>query len=288
MSSSTPSRSSSYLFLDAEDTLRSPGELAEASSNTVTQPYDAISIASEDSQWLFVDAEEQSDLEKVKAPHEEQGENQGADLFEEQSDLEKVTAPDEEQGESQGADFLEEHSDLEDVELVDVDQAQRDDTNLSEASATLLATELLLPGNDSVTECKGHRMDVTECWFEALKGFPRVTNAFCLGRIMVQSATRTQCINLSASMRFAVRNDGLATWPAATALHIVAGNAYGCDVLEIGQIEKGHGADMLLGLNLHADGGSIEKGSGKRSAWVLVDSGGEPFGPLIVLEVIWV
>eukprot|EP00929_Paragymnodinium_shiwhaense_P071300 TRINITY_DN36261_c0_g1_i1.p1 TRINITY_DN36261_c0_g1~~TRINITY_DN36261_c0_g1_i1.p1 ORF type:complete len:274 (+),score=48.15 TRINITY_DN36261_c0_g1_i1:122-943(+) len=142
------------------------------------------------------------------------------------------------------------------------------------------------------SELPGHCADVTHEWMLAFHSFPGVTGAFCLGRL----ALSLRCAGASAMphalvcAQVALRNGGAAAWPKATALRVVAGDPYGFDVMPIGPLPSGHGACLTMDLCIPSpavqDKG-VSIGCGKRSAWVLTDDLGRPFGPLLVLEIVW-
>jgi len=57
--------------------------------------------------------------------------------------------------------------------------------------------------------------------------------------------------------------------------------------MHIGDLQPGQGADLQLDLHVPADCCCPGTGYGTRSGWVLTDDIGRPFGPLLVLEVMW-
>lgn len=131
----------------------------------------------------------------------------------------------------------------------------------------------------SVDEMRG---DVTAQWQEALGEFPRVASAgaFRLGHVVISGLEGQPSLPVNA--RFAIRNNGSSAWPEGTALRIVAGDPYGFDFMPVGALAPGDAAELVLDLLVPSRGDF-----GVRSAWVLTDAYGEPFGPLFVLEVQW-
>lgn len=85
-------------------------------------------------------------------------------------------------------------------------------------------------------------------------------------------------------IRVVVRNDGDMTWPKETTLRLVAGCGFGFDSLGLGPLAPGHMAELVVDVMVPAVASSH---AGERSAWVLEDGLGRPFGPLLVLEVLW-
>merc|ERR1719384_1851110 len=83
-----------------------------------------------------------------------------------------------------------------------------------------------------------------------------------------------------------VANVGSVTWPEGTTLRLVSGADFSLVELPIGQpVEPGSHAELTLQFRLPLQGESA--GEAVRSAWVL-EAWGEPFGPLLLLEVTWV
>eukprot|EP00747_Dinoflagellata_sp_TGD_P169994 gnl/TRDRNA2_/TRDRNA2_200399_c0_seq1.p1 gnl/TRDRNA2_/TRDRNA2_200399_c0~~gnl/TRDRNA2_/TRDRNA2_200399_c0_seq1.p1 ORF type:complete len:391 (-),score=65.75 gnl/TRDRNA2_/TRDRNA2_200399_c0_seq1:37-1131(-) len=156
------------------------------------------------------------------------------------------------------------------------------------ASATLVSTLPLAFGSDSLAEWEGCRDSpaVAAAAAPALERFPGVTNACCLGRVVVFSTGRHQSSDLTVWARAIVRNNGDSAWPASSALRLVAGDGCGFYAMPIGAILPGQHAMLTLDLHLPPSG-NVHSGSGTRSAWVLEDGYGAPFGPLLVLEVVW-
>mmetsp|Transcript_84449 Transcript_84449/g.262187 ORF Transcript_84449/g.262187 Transcript_84449/m.262187 type:complete len:277 (-) Transcript_84449:171-1001(-) len=242
------------------------------------QAFDEVSTPpSEDERgWQFLDTESQ-----VSLPLSQAGEDKEEDVL--SSTAESFVAESlEEEPEEHGLATTEPDA-AEQPEAVRGDQEKLEAaTPPGAAAAALLATAPLHLGSNLLAECEGFRRDATKQWAAALEGFPRMAGAFCLGRLLVLPG---QCPGgVQAVARAVVINNGRAAWPAATAVRIVAGDAYGFGAMHVGALEPGQGADLALDLVLPTD---AEPCSGKRSAWVLTDDHGEPFGPLLVLEVAW-
>lgn len=152
------------------------------------------------------------------------------------------------------------------------------------AKAELLAAAPVRLGSPWLVDCEGFRGEVTHQWAAAFEHFPSIAGAYCLGRVLVAPPAKASGVQgLEVVARAALRNGGSAAWPVGTSLRIVAGDSYGFDAMHIGPIEPGHGADLTLDLVLP----TADEQPGKRSAWVLADDCGCPFGPILVLEVIW-
>lgn len=206
------------------------------------RPDDVESVATEESQWMLVDAEDevQSDIEKV-------GEECCSD-----APLLSVLEPPAVRAPSLCAQLLN-------------------------------AAPLELYGMKGVSLSPECARDVTVQWAAALAAFPLVTSAACLGRVAFAAGACTPAFALA---RAAVANGGATAWPEATTLRLVAGDGHGFTELAVGALPPGSGAELVLDLSLGA-APPERSHQGTRSAWVLEDGNGEPFGPLLVLEVIW-
>lgn len=126
-------------------------------------------------------------------------------------------------------------------------------------------------------ECDGYQGHASGMWMEALKEFPQVDGAYCLGRLAKEPGVSFK--SLGALVRLVVCNSGKEAWPHGTALRLVAGHGFGFDALEVGALGPDEAAEMLLDLTL-------PMGHVGRSGWVFEDGYGCPFGPLLVLELV--
>jgi len=151
------------------------------------------------------------------------------------------------------------------------------------ADATFLAAApLQIHGAGGVfDDCRG---DVTKQWVAALQHFPSVSGAFCVGRVAMPHDVRSPSLVLA---RVVVQNSGHNDWPHETTLRIVAGDGHGFHELPIGGLPAGHAAELVLDLHMCGSGSRDLVGSGVRSGWVLTDGLGRPFGPLLVFEMVW-
>jgi len=148
-------------------------------------------------------------------------------------------------------------------------------------SAALLTMSPLQICGAGAWECHECRGDMTAQWAPALAGFPEVAGAVCLGRIVADVASPVLVL-----ARVAVLNNGNCDWPEATALRLTAGDALGFPALPIGAVPVGQGAELTLDLRTFTPP-DVVPGVGRRSAWVLEDGLGRPFGPLLIMEVVW-
>lgn len=156
---------------------------------------------------------------------------------------------------------------------------------INTASLVLHGAELRL-GSNLLAQCPGHRGDLALPLESVMQAFPSINRVCNLGRIFVTAGVNGP-LGLPALGRVLVQNSGTAAWPSSTTLRIVAGDAHGFDSLVVGAIPPGYTAELWLDLTLKVVPDSPHPGVGQRSAWVLADDSGEPFGPLVVLEVIY-
>jgi len=147
-------------------------------------------------------------------------------------------------------------------------------------SAVGLATLPLVLGSSHPSECRIVEGDVAGDWTSALDQFPGIAGFLSFGRIAV---FRKSGEALPLIARSIVRNDGCVAWPSATAIRLVAGDAHGLEEMALGAVQVGEVVQITFDLYLAAD----QRCCGTRSAWVLTEERGEPFGPMFVLEVFW-
>jgi len=233
--------------------LEAPYNVVTDNLEQVVCPDDVMSITTEGSNWCFVEAEE--------------GE----------MPVEEMLMSD-----------AEEKSDEEWSEMPEPTVEEKPEPSMEAASSALvLWSNPFELGHPLLAQCEGHGGDVTSSWAQALEGFPAVPSIFCLGRIEVSPAAagcRPSSATLSVVARVAVFNDSPCTWPEETALRIVAGDCLGLPELHCGGLPPGCGAELVLDLEVPAE---ATRGMGGRSCWVLADADGEPFGPVLVVEVMW-
>lgn len=118
--------------------------------------------------------------------------------------------------------------------------------------------------------------DITDEWQPLLSQFASMKQAFLLGRVFMDAAASQPGV---VTIHFGLGNDGTVSWPANTSLRIAAGNPLGCEQVEAGEVPVGSVLEVTLKLDLPV---GIDA---NRSAWAL-ESNGEPFGPMLILEVL--
>eukprot|EP00933_Yihiella_yeosuensis_P028240 TRINITY_DN22061_c0_g1_i2.p1 TRINITY_DN22061_c0_g1~~TRINITY_DN22061_c0_g1_i2.p1 ORF type:complete len:229 (+),score=57.38 TRINITY_DN22061_c0_g1_i2:39-725(+) len=126
--------------------------------------------------------------------------------------------------------------------------------------------------------------DLSELCNPALQAFPAVNGSYCIGRLAISRGEAATGSQLSALATVVVQNCGEEAWPEETALRLVAGESYGFEMLHIGALLPGHAAELNLDFAIPVPPAWLSGGG--RSAWILADQFGEPFGPLLALEVI--
>lgn len=144
-------------------------------------------------------------------------------------------------------------------------------------SASVVACMPLLFGGDAHQVAPSG--NITAAWQAALTGFPKVTEVFCLGQVHAK-ASSSPCSLIAAVI---LSNDGTESWPSATALRCCFGNSIGFDVMALGPVASGEMVQVVMDFDFSL---SVNFHGGQRSAWVMTDDAGEPFGPVLALEVL--
>lgn len=122
-----------------------------------------------------------------------------------------------------------------------------------------------------------------------IEDYPYLQESYRLGRLEV-NRRMLQDGDAPVLCSAHMLNDGQYVWPASTTLRLVSGLDFGLNELTIGQqVEPASVVELTLPLRIPADSEAVEgvDTTAVRSAWVL-EAGGEPFGPLLILEVTWV
>merc|ERR1712070_401486 len=118
--------------------------------------------------------------------------------------------------------------------------------------------------------------DITDEWRPVLSQFGSMKQAFLLGRVFLDADASHPGV---MTIHFGIGNDGTTSWPANTTLRIAAGNPLGCEQVSAGEVPVGSVLEVTLKLDLPSGMDA------NRSAWAL-ETNGEPFGPMLILEVL--
>jgi len=151
---------------------------------------------------------------------------------------------------------------------------------VAQYSASVLEAEPMVLGVEATEEASA-RGDVTEEFRDALRGFG-LQQAYRLGRAVLPTSGSTGLV--PAEAKAVVTNDGSIPWPESTTIAIAAGEAFGLPSMPLGALQPGDAAEIIFDLNL-----PLKQEPGKvHSIWTLTNTAtGEPFGPLFILEVLW-
>lgn len=125
-----------------------------------------------------------------------------------------------------------------------------------------------------VVEARG---DVSKELAEFISQYPQVNQAFCLGSLAIVPGHA----NTSALAKVVVTNDGDCPWPEICAIRVVAGPAFNFPELQLGAVPAGETVELVMDFTF----GDEDLGDYQRSVWAMVDENGQPFGPLMFLEV---
>mmetsp|Transcript_41188 Transcript_41188/g.94736 ORF Transcript_41188/g.94736 Transcript_41188/m.94736 type:complete len:230 (-) Transcript_41188:96-785(-) len=147
--------------------------------------------------------------------------------------------------------------------------------------AASLNTEIVWQGSSALQKVGAHAS--TNEWAAALHTVPFVTGAVLMPSIAIYNSKIASKVPVLANV--ILRNTGSLPWPASTRLCLVAGVSHGFEQLWLGPIPAGE--TIQVSMDLHMSVAGMETTPGVRSAWVLTDDSGEPFGPLLILEALF-
>jgi hypothetical protein len=151
------------------------------------------------------------------------------------------------------------------------DSAAADIVTTHKLSAALVGDPAIELSSGAI-RAEPHAGNVSDAWAPVLSQFASLTSAHLLGRLVRETAD-----DCTVTVRLAITNDGDSVWPADTHLRIAAGDALGSECVPVGDLPVGEVFYTTLMLN-------VSRGVGaSRSAWAL-ESRGEPFGPMLILE----
>jgi hypothetical protein len=144
-------------------------------------------------------------------------------------------------------------------------------------SAKVLASSIALNPQDGhfFSEAVG---DVTDEYASLLAQYPHLKQAFRLGQVHVNHALPSTGL----LAKVVVANDGAVAWPEMTRIAVVAGPDYGFPHLPLAPLAPNEGAEIVMDLSV----GHGQIGESSLSAWTLVDEFDQPFGALMLLEIV--
>ncbi|CAE8590124.1 unnamed protein product [Polarella glacialis] len=137
------------------------------------------------------------------------------------------------------------------------------------------------PGAGELPEARG---DVT-AEFATEIAAAGAKQAFRLGRVTVPVGDDTSGLEeVPVCIKIVVLNDGKAPWPETTAVAHVSGENFGFPRMELGALNPGEAAEVIMDLSLAS---RPEPGTA-RSTWAIVDSTSRScMGPVLLFEVLW-
>jgi len=147
------------------------------------------------------------------------------------------------------------------------------------ASAKVLNATLQLHGGDAVmAENPGVCGDATEEFAAQISNYPHITSAYRLGQVLVSGAGGP------AEVKIVLENNGGLPWSEAASVRHAAGPSHNFAALQLAAVPAGDKVELVLDFSF----GSGESGTRAQSAWVVCNEKNEPFGPLLILELIWI
>jgi hypothetical protein len=145
-------------------------------------------------------------------------------------------------------------------------------------SAIILDSSLWLGNPEASFMCDEAHGDVTAEFGALLRNYPLLKQAFRFGRLLVHHGLPSS----TAVVNVFVTNDGTEPWPETTALQIVSGPNLELPYVPLGPVSPGETAQFVMDLTI----GPGDAGEAALSAWAMVDAQGQPFGPVMLLEVV--
>ncbi|CAE8670932.1 unnamed protein product [Polarella glacialis] len=150
---------------------------------------------------------------------------------------------------------------------------------LNKPSAAVVSGAPLVLGVEA--EDGGAQGDVTAEFGAVLAG-AGAKQAFRLGRVALPTSDDpTKAVPICAKL--VVVNDGAVAWPETTSVALVSGDAFGFPQMQLGALNPGEAAELIMDLSLPAR----PQPGAARSSWAILDASGTPLGPILLLEVFW-
>merc|ERR1712039_546503 len=145
-------------------------------------------------------------------------------------------------------------------------------------SAIVLDSSVSLGSPEVSFLCDDAQGDVTADFGALLGNYPLLKQAFRFGRLFVHHGLSSS----TAVVNAVLTNDGTEPWPETTALQIVSGPSLDFPHVPLGSLSPGESAQLVMDLTI----GPGDAGEAALSAWAMVDAHGQPFGPVMLLEVV--
>lgn len=117
--------------------------------------------------------------------------------------------------------------------------------------------------------------------FSDLLSTTETKQAFRFGRVQLPAGLAT---TVPACAKVIVRNDSEVTWPEATAVQCILGDSFGFGQMQLGALQPGEVAEIVMDLTLPTKAEAART----RSGWAIVDPATDALlGPILLFEVIW-
>mmetsp|Transcript_70952 Transcript_70952/g.125447 ORF Transcript_70952/g.125447 Transcript_70952/m.125447 type:complete len:726 (-) Transcript_70952:227-2404(-) len=264
----------------SSETIEQPAEAAicecnaNAAENSTTQ-ITAVRKESEESQHFFIgEPSVSANALAMLLEHPDEVVRSAA-----KEALHKASAPEASDDEWEKPSQKEESQDGEEWEKMDDLDIAEQPEGVQEKSARAIYANVELSHLEASADFAEARGDVTNEFGHLLANYPKLKQAYRLGRIAVQHTQQ----DATANVKTIITNNGSKAWPAASSLRLVAGPDLGFPELALGPVPSGETVEICMDLKL---GSSDAAGSTSLTAWAMVDeAAGEPFGPLLVLEL---
>mmetsp|Transcript_51470 Transcript_51470/g.130904 ORF Transcript_51470/g.130904 Transcript_51470/m.130904 type:complete len:589 (-) Transcript_51470:142-1908(-) len=153
-------------------------------------------------------------------------------------------------------------------------------------SAVVLSESHLELHHTALSEDASFPRDATADLGSVLDPFPGVHTAYRLGRLVARRTGSAEEHGVAIAQVF-LGNDGLDMWPSSTMLRLISGSDLGLIELSVGEVQSGAHVELTLQFKVPLASDVEDAEDSVRSAWVL-EASGEPFGPLLLVEVRWV
>lgn len=157
-------------------------------------------------------------------------------------------------------------------------EAPEVETPLPAPCAAILKSSALILGIEAV-EDMGARGDITSAMQDVVSA-TGAQQAYCIGRMVMATSDSAP---VPACAKFVVVNNGQVAWPETAAITLVAGHSYDFQHLQLGALQAGEAAEIVMDLTVPREAST----AAARSVWGIVDTATTALlGPLAIFEVI--